>query len=178
MTDMAALAAAVELLGSDLVENGRRLAENGHRIDKQNILLAEQNKALAGFVPKGRFRWAIAIVAAVLTIAIVAFVIVRIGDQSAERERVRQDRQEALRDRERLYAGCVRGNDLRATLRGVIDRAYSAGALPLPDGLSPELVELYHQAQARSAAQREAQLADPGVQPVDCDDAYPPLPRE
>lgn len=169
MKDVAALAEAVELLGADLVANGRR-------IDEQNKLLAKQNEALAEFVPKGRFRWALAVVGVVIALAIAIVVLVRAQDRADVRRRDREAKAAEVADRDQRYAGCLRGNDLRATLRGAIDRAYTP--TPIPPGLPPELAELYAQSQARAAAQRQAQLSDPGVQSVDCDEAYPPLPEK
>lgn len=169
MKDVAALAEAVELLGADLVANGQR-------IDDQNKLLAQQNEALAGFVPKGRFRWALVVVGVVIALALAIIVLVRVQDRADVRRRDREAKAAEVADRDQRYAGCLRGNDLRATLRGVIDRAYAPS--PAPQGLPPELAELFAQSQARAAVQRQAQLADPGVQPVDCDAAYPPLPEK
>jgi hypothetical protein len=86
-----------------------------------------------------------------------------------------QDRASAHRqatsDRANLVAGCMRSNDQRATLREVIEKAIVMQAAPA--GLSPDLAELFRQSQERTAKLRADLLALPGVQPVDCQAAFP-----
>lgn len=125
---------------------------------------AEATRELAELFSR-RLGWQrlwLGVVALLLAVAVIS------GWQFRQQEHRRVDDQRA-----NLIQGCERGNDQRATLRGVIDRAYSVNPDPLPDGLPPGLVELYNQSQVRAAARREEQLADPGVQPVDCAAAYP-----
>lgn len=82
-----------------------------------------------------------------------------------------QDQRRAKDQRANLIQGCQRGNDQRATLREVIAGAYEP--TPAPPGLSPELTSLIRQSQERALVRRDALLSLPGVQPVDCEAAYP-----
>jgi hypothetical protein len=167
MADFAALAGAVESLGAELVEQNRK-------IGAQNELITKQNEQLKKFVPRRRFRW---LVAGIVVAAIVLFGIgwkFRVSDQTRLRDRDAQQAQTAISQHQTLVAGCERSNDQRAALRRVIERAYTP--TPIPDGLPPELRDLVEQSQQRQASQREEQLKDPGVQPVDCAQAFPAPP--
>lgn len=115
-------------------------------------------------------------------LAILALIVIAVGGvgyafhvRDARRE---ADRREALvkaadDTRATLVAGCGRSNDQRQTLRNIIERAYTPG--PISADLPPELRELILQSQERAAAQKAAQLAEPGVQPIDCEKAFPPI---
>ncbi len=121
----------------------------------------------------GRQRlWMLAIVA-VLLLAVLTSVGFRRADANRENDRQRSEHQREIDQRENLVAGCERGNDQRAALRRVIERGYAP--TPIPDGIAPELRELIEQSQERVAALRAEQLADSGVQLVDCERAYPPV---
>lgn len=115
----------------------------------------------------GRFRiqrlWQV-VLAVVVILAVLVSYNLRSVDQ--RRERYRRVDQRAT-----LLQGCERANDQRATLREVIN--LSVRTSPIPPDLNPDLVELYQQGQARTEALRISLLALPGVQPVDCDAAYP-----
>lgn len=83
-----------------------------------------------------------------------------------------QEHRRVKDQRANLIQGCERGNDQRATLREVISGAYEP--TPTPDGLSPELAKLLRQSQERALVRRDTLLSLDGVQPVDCEAAYPP----
>lgn len=145
----------------------------------QNLLIKEQNEKLddveeklPGFVPVRRFRWTV--------VAVVVFMLILTGigwkfraqDQARARDKEQQEVVDAERDRQNLLAGCRRANDQRAWGRRLIERAYVP--VTIPDGVSTELRDLYVQGQERQAVQRAEQLADPGVQPIECEAAFPP----
>lgn len=150
----------------ELHEANRQNAETNAKLD-------EQNAKLTGFVPKRRFWWAVA--AAVIVVVVLTFIGWKFREQDRAEAARRRDQlhAEAVGNRNQRLAGCERGNELRATLRGVIERAYTPG--PIPDGLSDELHALIVQSQERALVQRAIQLGADGVQPVDCEKAHPPV---
>lgn len=154
---LGSIAAALEDMGVDM-------AVQNERIGTQNELIAKQNEQLTNFVP--RSQWRATIAAFVLIIALAVYVGWRFR-QSDHADVTRQ----ATSDRVNLVAGCGRSNDQRATLRQVIEKAIVIQ--PAPADLPPDLAELFRQSQERAAKLRADLLALPGVQPVDCQAAFP-----
>ncbi len=124
----------------------------------------------------GRQRLWMFAMAGVLILALATGIGFRRADTKREIDRQEAETQREIDQRANLLAGCGRSNDQRAALRRVIERAYAPS--PIPDGLSAELRDLIIQSQDRSASLRAEQLADPGVQPIDCEAAFPPVPAE
>jgi hypothetical protein len=123
----------------------------------------------------GRQRLWMGVLAAVVILALFVGWGFRKTDNGRERDRRQAEHQRIIDQRANLIAGCGRSNEARAALRRVIERAYTPS--PIPDGLPPDLRDLIVQSQERQASQRAEQLADPGVQPIDCEAAFP-LPRD
>lgn len=178
-----ALLAAVQSLDASLhagreefVEARRQSRQDVERIDAR---LDEIPKVyLPAEVAKQRARTAAIIAGIVATFLIlmgigvlVLVLVFRAQEHTREHQRVRDVAAAAQQQRQTLISGCERSNELRAALGRALERAYAPA--PIPDGLPPELADLYAQAQLRQAAQREEQLKDPGVQPVDCAKAFP-----
>lgn len=136
---------------------------------------AKETRAIGEIMDRrfGRQRLWILVIAAVVILAIVMSLGFRSADQRREEDRRRTEYQREVDQRETLLAGCKRGNDQRAALRRVIERAYTPSVIP--EGLSEELRSLIIAGQERQASLRIEQLADPGVQPVDCESAFPPV---
>lgn len=109
-------------------------------------------------------RWGLGI-GAVAVLCVVALVLAFRAQDRGSVER------QATSDRVNLIAGCGRSNDQRATLRLVIEKAVVIQ--PAPADLPPDLAELFRQSQERAARLRADLLALPGVQPVDCQAAFP-----
>jgi hypothetical protein len=164
-----------ETLAATLEEVNDSIADQNERLTAQTEAMAAQTKELAEvratFVPRTRFRWFVAGAVLVLAVLVVIGWRFRVADQARLRDREAVLHQSAVDQHQQLIDGCERGNVLRASLYRTIDRAYTPS--PIPDGLPPELRDLFAQSQQHLAAQREAQLSDPGVQPVDCAMAYP-----
>lgn len=145
----------------------------GNQIGELHETVEAQNAQLAHFVPKRRFRWVVGVVGMVIAAAFVLGMAFRVrDDDEAERRRAgivaaqEQDRQSSIR-------GCERSNDLRATLREVINLALTQ--TNIPPGLSPEFAAVFRDAQVRTLAKRDELLALAGVQPIDCQAQFPPL---
>jgi hypothetical protein len=169
--------AALTRLIDDLNESTGDLATHSAEQTRVQVELRQELGAIKAklpeFVPKRRFRWVIAAVVLVLVAALAIGLLFRIRDADEEHKRraflvsaQEQDRQSSIR-------GCERNNDLRATLREVIEDAYAPS--PVPSGLSPELRDLIIQSQERAAVKRDEQLSKPGIQPVNCQAQFPPL---
>lgn len=152
---VAELAKAVRGLSEEYKETAEAMREVGREMDRR---LRVQ-------------RLWMATLAAVVLLAIIVGFGFRQQDRSAEDERAASVAREAVFQRKNLVQGCERANDQRATLREVIN--LSVRTMPVPEGLDPDLVPLFEQGQARTAALRDRLLALPGVQPVDCQAAYP-----
>lgn len=161
-TDLATLSAATQQL---LVA----YEESSQRTD-------ELNERFKGYVTVRAGAVIVALIVFVVGVALVLGLSFRAQDRRDSRERIRQETREKEVERSNLLAGCGRANDQRAWGRRLIERAYVP--LPVPDGLSAELRDLYVQSQERQAAQRAEQLADPGVQVVNCEAAFPPVAAE
>lgn len=143
---------ALDALVASLADELRHLRED------------EIPKLLPRDVARTRARWAIAILA-------IAFIVVQlIGLAFRHQDHAAVERQ-AESDRTNLIAGCGRSNDQRLTLRQVIEKAIVIQ--PAPADLPPDLAELFRQSQERAARLRADLLALPGVQPVDCQAAFP-----
>lgn len=170
------LSALVESV-QQLNRNATRLGENQTKI---NVSLAEIEEKLPDLATKQEVdekeQWIRRILAGVivaLILAVVAWGVTRIQDSAREEDRREQLAADARQDRQNLLRGCERANDQRSTLRSVIENAYAPA--PIPDGLSKELTELIRQSQENAAARRDALLSLPGIQPINCEEAYPPL---
>lgn len=124
---------------------------------------------------KRETRWVALAIVLVVCIAICSWLVVRSNDQRVEGERRQNLANQLYNQRESQRDGCERQNEVRLTLVSVITIAVGAPGPP-PEGLSPELMELYRQSQERSAQLRHQLLSLPGVQVVDCLAIYPPLP--
>lgn len=179
-SELAALTRIIDELNESTVDLTVSSAEQTKVQSELREELAGVKSALPSFVPKRRFRWAIAlmVLAGLAVLALVLLFRERDADEAQRRRAqleldLEQDRQSEERRRQDLLRGCERNNDQRAALRRVIERAYTPSAVP--DGVSAELRDLILQSQERMAALRTEQLADPGVQPVDCAAQFPPL---
>ncbi len=149
------------------------LDQQTEQIGSLRTTVDDQNAQLDLFVPKRRFRWAIAGVVAAIVAALVLLLVFRERDADEATRRRAQLVLDQEQDRQSFLRGCERANDQRATLREVINLALSSSTTP--PGLSPELAAIYRDAQARTLAKRDELLALPGVQPVDCAAQFPPL---
>lgn len=177
-SDLAALTRLIDELNESTGELVDRSAEQTQVQAELRNELAGVKRALPTFVPKRRFRWVIAAVVLAILAALILVLVFRQRDSDeAQRRRAQlehdqeQDHQNEERRRQDLIRGCERANDQRAALRRVIERAYTPS--PVPDGLTAELRDLIIQGQERMVALRAEQLADPGVQPIDCAAQYP-----
>lgn len=138
------------------------------------------NRKLPTFITRTHF-W-IAVVALVAVIGLAIFVGWKFHDNDVTR-RARERAAlvaENIRKRDDLVRGCERSNDQRATLRQVIEKAYSGAGEPLvlPPDTPPDLAAILNVLLAsgkdRSSMNKAELLALPGVQPVDCEKAFPP----
>lgn len=96
-----------------------------------------------------------------------------------EATRQREEREAAATaqaeyERDNLVRGCERANDQRATLREVITLAIGSPTV-IPPGLDADIEQIIRDGQARAAELKVRLLALPGVQPVDCQSAFPPV---
>lgn len=172
------IGALQEALGSVREE----MAEHNDLVKSQNERLARVEAKLPNFVQKRRFWWVVGGVVLLVAIVVAFWWFLRAQDhREADRRRdaivfaQQQDLEWRKQDRESSIRGCERNNEFRAAFRRVIERAYAPQ--PIPDGLPQDILDLYLAGQARQAEQREAQLRDPGVQPVDCQVQFPPIPE-
>lgn len=171
-SELAALTRIIDELNESTVDLSASSAEQMKVQSELREELAGVKRALPTFVPKRRFRWAIALIvlAGLAVLALVLLFRERDADEAQRRRAQLEHDQE--QDRQNLLRGCERANDQRAALRRVIERAYTPS--PVPEGLTGELRDLILQSQERMAALRTEQLADPGVQPIDCAVQFPP----
>lgn len=173
-SELAALTRIIDELNESTVDLTVSSAEQMKVQAELRTELAGVKSALPTFVPKRRYWWTIVGVVLAILAAIILVLVFRERDADEERRRREQLELDQEQDRQNLLRGCERANDQRAALRRVIERAYSPS--PIPEGLTAELRELILQSQERSASLRAEQLADPGVQPVDCAAQYPATP--
>lgn len=152
-----------------------QVIEAVRRLSEQYEQSAEANRELAREVGrrKRETRWVALAVVLVVTIAVCAWLIVRHHDRSAEKEKRDRLASQIFTQRESQVQGCERGNESRRTDRETIEIALAP--TPIPDGLPPELLDLFRDSQERQAAKKAELLARPGVQIIDCQAAYPPI---
>ena len=170
-SELAALTRLIDELNestSELVDRSAEQTQVQMELRKQ---LADVKQTLPTLVPKRRFRWVIAAVVLAIAAALALMLVFRERDADEAQRRRAQLEYDQEQDRQSLLRGCERANEHRAALRRVIERAYTPG--PIAEGLSEELRELILQSQERQAIQRAEQLADSGVQPIDCASQYP-----
>lgn len=168
----------VQALRLALSEVQTLLAEQNALAHETNTALEDVEERLESFVPRSKFWWVIAGMVVVILLVAAAGWVVRDRDATLQRERAAAIQREAEFNRQNAIAGCERGNDGRASLRRVIERAYAPTQYP-PEvlaGLPQSLRDLIAEGQERQAALREEQLADPGIQHVDCQAQYPARP--
>ena len=151
---MSELTDAIEEMTDAIAEQSKAIFTLEKKVDRQNERLAE-------FVPKSRFR---AAVASLLISGLLVF-----GFAVWARE---ERQREFAKERTNLIAGCERNNDQRRTLAEVISRAVRPSSVP-PTATDPELLALIEEGRQRTIALRSELLALPGVQIVDCEAAFP-----
>ncbi len=122
---------------------------------------------------KREARWIGLGLAVVVAVVTCAGFIVRHIDQGREADRRQDLADQIFTQRESQVQGCERGNDQRITLAQIIRQSYEPGP---PIVVPPGFEQLVAESAARSAAKRDALLALPGVQVIDCQSAYP-LPK-
>lgn len=177
--DLPSIHALLAEVRDGIDQTRKELRETRAQSFQVDARLAKNEQAVKGVKDKlpylvSRRIFIVAIVAFVGVIALTIGLGLKFrADDRAQRERDRAAAtMEAVRKRDELVRGCQRGNDQRDTLRQVIEVAYEPS--PIPAGISAELRALLVQSQERAAARRDELLSLPGVQPVDCEKAYPP----
>jgi 4-amino-4-deoxy-L-arabinose transferase-like glycosyltransferase len=122
---------------------------------------------------KREFRWVALCVVLLVAVVTCALMVMRHFDRAEEERRREALAGQLLTQRQNLVDGCERGNDARRSLAQVIITSFQPGPpIALPPGYEG-LQTVLDQSAAQSAAKREALLALPGLQIVDCQAAFP-----
>lgn len=175
-----AVVASVQSLDGSLRDAVKERAKDREEMQRLGALVQEHSEKFEPRTEAAARARKMRLVATALGLVVVVVLALVIAFHAEDSKRVSHDKKEALAQaadtRSTLLAGCERSNDQRATLRQVIEKAVVAS--PAPPGLPDDLQALYQQSQVRVAALRADLLGLPGVQPVNCETAFPPLPAD
>jgi cytoskeletal protein RodZ len=144
------------------------------KLSEQYESNSSANRALAKEVGrrKRETRWVALGVLLVVAIVVAVMFVVRHHDRAAERDKREVLAAQVMTQRESLIAGCERGNEQRRTLAEVIARAIRPSETPTT-ATDPEILAILEQSRQRTLQLRAELLALPGVQIINCQNAYP-----